>query len=88
MNTPGKAFSWLVSIYCFGMLGIFLFLSYIERKPYQIAAIASFLMFLIVFPPLWSYLDKKYNVRINWLIKSFLWISCYGFLMLNINAVG
>ena len=88
MNTPGKAFSWLVSIYCFGMLVASLFLSYTEKKPYQIAAIASFLMFLIVFPPLWSFLDREYNIRINWLIKFILWIWCYGLLMANINAVG
>ena len=83
-----KAFSWLVSLYCFVMLGILLFLTYIEGKPYQMGIIASFLMLLIVFPPLWSFLDRKYNVRINWLVKLLLWICCYGFLMANINAVG
>ncbi len=88
MNTPGKVFSWLASLYCFGMLGILLFLSYTEGKRYQIAIIASFMMLLIVFPPLWSFLDREYNIRINWLIKLFLWIGCYGFLMANINAVG
>jgi len=88
MNTPGKVFSWLVSLYCFVMLGTFLFLSYTEGKRYHIAIIASFGMLLIVFPPLWSFLDRRYNVRINWLIKFILWICCYGFLMLNINAVG
>lgn len=88
MNKPGTVFSWLASLYSFGMLGILLFLSYTEGKPYQMGIIASFLMFLIVFPPLWSYLDRKYNFRINWLIKFFLFIASYGFLMLNINAVG
>lgn len=88
MSTLGTGFSWLVSLYCFVMLGTFSFLSYTENKPYQIAIIASFLMLLIVFPPLWSFLDRKYNVRINWLVKLFLWIGCYGFLIANINAVG
>lgn len=88
MSTIGTLFSWLASLYSFGMLGILLFLSYTEGKPYQMGIIASFLMLLIVFPPLWSYLDRKYNFRINWLIKFFLFIASYGFLMLNINAVG
>jgi hypothetical protein len=88
MNTPGKVFSWLVSLYSFVVLGILLFLSYTEGKRYQMGIIASFLMLLIVFPPLWSFLDREYNVRIYWLIKLLLWICCYGFLMANINAVG
>jgi hypothetical protein len=51
MNTPGKVFSWLVSLYSFVVLGILLFLSYTEGKRYQMGIIASFLMLLIVFPP-------------------------------------
>lgn len=88
MNKPGKVFSWLVSVYSLVMLGILLFLSYTHGKPYQMGIIASFFMLLIVFPPLWSFLDREYNVRIYWVIKFILWIGCYGFLMANINAVG
>lgn len=88
MNKPGTVFSWLASLYSFVGLVILLFLSYTEGKPYQMGIIASFLMLLIVFPPLWSYLDREYNVRIYWLIKFILWIGCYGFVMANINAVG
>ena len=88
MSALGKVISWLASLYCLVMLGILLFLSYTEGKPFQMGIIASFFMFLIVFPPLWSYLDREYNFRINWLIKFFLFIASYGFLMLNVNAVG
>jgi hypothetical protein len=88
MSTSGRIISWLASLYCLVMLGILLFLSYTEGKRYQIAIIASFMMLLIVFPPLWSFLNRRYNVRINWLVKLILWIFCYGFLIANINAVG
>ena len=88
MNTPGRVFSWLASLYCLVMIGILLFLSYTEGKRYHLAIVASFGMLLIVFPPLWSFLDREYNIRINWLIKFILWIWCYGLLMANINAVG
>jgi hypothetical protein len=88
MNTPGRVISWLASLYCLVMIGILLFLSYTEGKRYHIAIIASFGMLLIVFPPLWSWLDREYNIRIYWLIKFILFIFCYGFLMANVNAVG
>ena len=88
MRTIGTVFSWLASLYCLVVIGILLFFSYTEGKPFQMGIIASFFMFLIVFPPLWSYLDRKYNFRINWIIKFILFIFSYGFLMANVNAVG
>jgi hypothetical protein len=88
MSALGKVISWLASLYCFVILGTLLFLSYTEGKRYKTGIIASFMMLLIVFPPLWSFLDRKYNVRINWLVKFIVWIFCYGLLMANINAVG
>jgi hypothetical protein len=80
MNTLGKVISWFFSIYFSVGLGIFLFLSYTESKRYQLGAIAFFLMLLLVFPPLWSLLARKYNVRINWLVKFILLI--FGYILL------
>jgi hypothetical protein len=81
MNTLGKVISWFFSIYFSVGLGIFLFLSYTESKRYRLGAIAFFLMLLLVFPPLWSLLARKHNVRINWLVKFILLIFCYILLL-------
>jgi hypothetical protein len=88
MSALGKVFSWFFSIYSSVMLGTLLFLSYTENKRYQIAALASFIMLLIVFPPLWSFVDRKYNVRINWLVEFILLIFSYGFVLACVNAIG
>ena len=82
MKTLGQVISWFFSIYCFVGLGTFLFISYTESKRYQLGAIAFFLMLLLVFPSLWSLLARKYNVRINWLVKFILLIFC-GMLLLS-----